>query len=489
MSSVSTTCIIPIKLEISKEYFGAYIIGLLKLLPNKYQATLEAILINNPAKTNQEALLNKELRSIKDLEWNYAVVIKTTKKYEAFVVYFMRKIYNQIQSTPFHIDNAIATLNEVLTEKDTFSISPLTKFNLTPTTSVYYLPKKKRLSSLPDDCLQEIATHLTLNDYHSLTQACKSIKRTTADIITTNLLKGELKEDLLHQIFSHDNLTLLKKFIHILKDIELAPLLNKYWNALDCWTYLFKKEMMDKTLIYQHYPLGKALLACIVGYGYNTQTELYIEGYNLYYEPEIPLQSSINPTEFHFYELENKLRQFIQTADLKINKFPYNYNMIDNFSKTVYCKGLPNKEFTIGLSFYDIVTKARYYFVNRVQTYLSNKMLAFLFKKGLTYLPNPICTSSKKLQLRIPRRGSRSSYPEYDSEELTNILAHYYTNEEHPQLQIKVDSITHEITRNTGSYNIFSDIDDDFRILPKENSILQDIMSLINLTNRKIEEL
>lgn len=481
-----STSIIPIKLDMDKEFLATNLLTLLKLLPKKHQVVPTALLINNPNKTNEEASLNTALRDIKDLEWNYALVITSKQKDEAFVVYFVRNIYSQLQSTPFRLDNAIATLQDLLTE-DTFSIAPLTKITLNQTTSVYYLPKKKRLSSLPEDCLQEIATHLTLNDYHSLTQVCKSINRKTADVITGKFLKGSLKSDLIHQIFFHDNRMLLKKFPNLLKQIDITPLLSKYWNALDCWTDLYKQGVINSSFIYQHYPLGKALFACIVGYGYNTQTDLYIEGYNLLYEPEIPMQASFYPTEYHFYQLENKLRQFIKTADLQINNFPYDYNMIDHFTETVYCKGLPNKPFTVGLSFYDIVTKARYYFVHWVQPYMSNKMLAFLFERGLPYLPNPVCKSP--LQIRSPRRGgSRSSYHVYNSEELNHLLEHYYTSEEHPSLQIRVHPDTLVVTHNPGSYNIFSDVEEDFRILPEENGILQDITVLINEANRRIEE-
>jgi hypothetical protein len=465
---------------VSKEFLATNLVRMLNILPAKYQVTPTALLINNPTKTNEEATLNKTLRDITDLEWKYAIVLTTNPNDEAFVVYFVRNIYNQLQSTPFRLDTAIDILQELLTEESTFSIAPLTKVNLTSSTSIYYLPKKKRLSSLPQDCLQEIATHLTLNDYHSLTQVCKSINRKTATLITTKMLKGTLKSDLIKQIFSHDNVTLLKKFPNL--PMQLPSLLNKYWDALDCWSYLFKQEVINQSLIYQHYPLGKALFACIVGYGYNTQSDLYIEGYNLLYEPELPLQASFYPTEYHFYQLENKLRKFIQTADLQINNFPYDYNMTDHFTKTVYCKGLPKKQFTVGLSYYDIVVKARYYYVHWVQTYLSNKMLTFLFERGLPYLPNPVCKSP--LQIRNP--GS-SVYRAYIREDLHRQLVSY-TTEEHPQLEITVNPITREITPNPGSYNIFSEVTDDFRELPEENSILEDITTLINEANKRIEE-
>lgn len=463
----SIKCIVPIKLDnpnITPQFLLNTIPQLFALLPKNYTARPTALLYNNPSKSNKETPLNIALRNIQDLEWNYAFEIETTTKDAAVIVYFMRHIYNQLYISPFKMDNAIANLKELFKDSDfqknvQETITYLKKVNLNTTTAVYYFPKKKRLSSLPDACLQEITTYLSVKDYLSLTQACKSIKSATAAVITTNLLKGKLKKDLLHQIFSHDNINLLNKFPDILKDTNLAPLLNKYWSALDCWTHLSAIKTIDQPFIYQHYPLGKALFACIVGYNYNTQTELYVKVYNLLKDPEEhPLEPPSYPSENKFYQLEKKLKNFIETADLQINQFPYNYNMIDDFTKTVYCKGLPSNRFTVGLSYYDIVTKARYYFVNKVQPYLSHKMLAFLFQRGLSYLPNPNCKPPNQLYIR--EQGDWFRRYNIEESNRLDIILQSYTEGETPQLRIRVDPTNIKIPQTTRHKNIFSYINE-----------------------------
>jgi hypothetical protein len=439
MSTSATKVIVPIKLDISfpvnthlidkvtKYFFNFH-------LPKKYRAISTTVLDNNPTKTKQEDPLNKALRNIKDLEWNYAVVIETRKKDEDFVVEFMRTIFVQFYNTPFNIDDAILQLKH-LSEEGISTVACLTKVPLTnqslPTTIYYYPNKKqvtslcmqKRFTSLNKDCMERIASKLSLKDYRSLTQACKSVNDKIATLLTSNLLEGTLKEDLLHEILSHDDPTLLEpalleQFIHLLKGADLASLIDKYWNALNYWTYLFKQKHIDQAFIYKHYPLGKALFGCIIGYGYNTKTKLYTLGYNKLYESRKPLKPA-PLTKYDFRLLENKLANFITEADLRINDFPYNYNMIDAVTTTVYCKDLPINEFTVGLSYYDIVVKGIYYYKNDIQPFLSKKMLKFLFERGLSYLPAPTCKSSQ-LKLRYPY--STNSTKPYNSETLESLL-------------------------------------------------------------------
>jgi hypothetical protein len=505
MSLYTTICIVPIKLNdvdilTKKKFINDNVRELfLKCLPTKYSATLLYTLFKFDDKTKYNQFITL-LSTIKDLEWNFAAVITTKAEYEETIVYFMRNIYNHLQVNPFSIDNTILNLQELFKDEDfendkKTTISFLKKFSIQFVSSkidlsIYYLPKKVNFSSiasLPDNVINEILANLSLEDSSSLARSNRYMRELITGTITSGLLKGKLKEDILTRVFSRDNLSILKTISKFLIKSDLDPFVTKYWNAFKCWTYLCNEvKLIDKKYIYKHYPLGKALFACIVGYKYNTQTEWYKKSYqSLYHKsPSLIIQFSPNDTDI-FYKLETNLKRFIKTIDLRINEFPYNYNMIDNTNTTVYCKGLPNKYYTVGLSYYDIVIKARNFYIENVQTYLSYKMLVFLFERGLSYLPNPNCSEILKLRML----GTRSKYVPYNRDDLTKLI-YFFTTEDDPFLLVNIDETKTPFSISTVSdnNNIFKQITKNEFEIHKDEGLIYTIATYIDIANKEIEK-